>query len=619
MPRRRHLERPEAHAAFWAVAGIVCAFVVARNLPLHLDLLGDPLVLVLAVLPVLANTSDFRVVRPLSGRDAEEKHALDEASVVLLFLLLPPGAAWLLSWVGYSIGAVLRRSSRVKLAFNVGQWSVSLGLAAMVFSAAASGQPGTLAVRDVAAVTAAVAVHAAVNYYAVGLVVCRSTGVSWGVRVAATLRLWAMTQVGNLLLGLAATALWLQGPWLVGAALAMAALVRHAYASAVMANERADEVDLDRDRLQLVIGDATTGIAVLDADGRVTVWNRTMERLTGVAAADATGRLLADATAGQLHGTQTAPGPAGTVAGEPDPGPMEVTLRHPSGEERIVAVTHSLQRDRLGIVACDVVQLVDLTAEREAARSKDDFLARVTHELRTPLTSIIGSGRTLQRLGDEIPAETRDKLRDSLVRAGEEMERLVDNLLLVSSGQGRDSGRSPRLVEDAQLATSVATAVALERADHPGRAVRVVSLPDVRASVDPDWIVTVVRHLVDNAFKFSASDSMVVVEVDGDGEEAIVRVSDEGRGIPPSKLATIFDRFARVEDPLLMETRGAGLGLFIVKRLVTRLGGRVSVDSTLGKGSTFEVRFPAGAAATEPQRVARGRTVDDLQDLTGAA
>lgn len=591
---------PVGHALVWAVAGVVACVAVPHLLSLDLQGLRRPELLVLLALAALASVNHIEVVPARRGRSFQERHALEEASVVLLLLLLPPGQAWLVSLVGYAIGAVLRRMSPVKLVFNVGQWAVSLGVAAVVFDVLAPDSAPTMALGTVVAVTGAITVHGAINYLSVGAVVCAATEVTWRDRLHATVRLWARGLVGNLLLGLAAAALWLHSPWLIVVAFGLVAVLKDAYWALVETDERADEIRIDRDRLDLIISEATAGIILLDHDGRVTVWNTAVERMTGVPADDALGRRVGTAVGQQLRRPDGSPVDMHALAADGGEHALELSLRHRSGEERIVAVSRRAMRDRVGHVVGVVVQLQDLTAEREAARLKDDFLARVTHELRTPLTAIVGFGRTLLHRGDDLPPATRDQLRRSLVDAGEEMERLVDNLLLVATRSNQESGRSPRNFEDLPLAAYVDRAVELELADHVGCRADIRRLSDAHAVIDPDWLTTVVRHLVCNALTYSDDDSPVIVEIDTVDDQAVVRVIDRGRGIPPSKLHRVFDRFVRVEDPLKMETRGAGLGLFIVDRLVARMGGHVDVTSVLGEGSTFELRLPITAPDRPP-------------------
>lgn len=586
------------HAVLWAVGGITAPFLLPRLLPIDVGSLGRPEVLVLLAVPLLASLNQLEIAPRRPGRDLQEGHGLDEAGLAFVLLVLPAGTAWLLACLGYAIAQLRRSKELVKAAFNIGQWTVSLGLAALLFDRLTPAASTGLDLRIVVALVVAVAAHGAVNYLAVGAVVCTATGISWPARLQTTLRLSLFSLTGNMLLGMAAAALYLQEPWLVVTVAGLGVVVKNGYRALATAGERFDEVRIEHDRLDRIIRDALNGIVLLDHDCRVAVWNPAMADLTGIPAAEAVGQRATDLLDGRLRDPQdgSAPRPLSEVLVD---GTVEVVLEHGRGELRTVAITHEVQHDRVDHIVGHLLQVQDLTAEREAARLKDDFLARVTHELRTPLTSIVGFGKTLQVRGDELPAAMRDDLQARLVRAGEQMERLVDDLLLVAVGTGA-SGRGPRELRTLDVAPHVRKAVELELAEHGGRFVDVTVLQDTHAVADPDWLATTVRHLICNGLKYSDDLSPVHVEVDHDGDHALIRVRDEGRGIPPSKINRMFDRFARVEDPLRMETRGAGLGLFIVDRLVARMGGHVKVDSTLGVGSTFEVRLPVASPERPP-------------------
>jgi signal transduction histidine kinase len=102
-----------------------------------------------------------------------------------------------------------------------------------------------------------------------------------------------------------------------------------------------------------------------------------------------------------------------------------------------------------------------------------------------------------------------------------------------------------------------------------------------------------VRNLVDNAIRYSHGGDRVLVEVDSDGTEVALRVSDTGIGIPSRDISRIFERFYRVDRARSRETGGTGLGLAIVKHVVENHGGTLEVESELGRGTTFRVRLPA--------------------------
>lgn len=554
---------------------------------------------VLFLASVITSRLDMSAGRSLRTRHHDERISLHEGSLVLLLVVLPAGWAWLLVLFGFGT-EFPGRGRGMKYLFNLGTWASTLAAAVAVHEAIAPGTATVLSGRRVVALAAAVLVHLVANHMAVQVVLAAATGTPLRVQIVSTWQLVARTWVGNLLGGLAAAALWLQAPWLALVALGLAIVLRGAYEQAVEARRVLDAVRLDRDRLDLVTETSTLGVVLLDHDGTVTVWNSAVSELTGIPNAEAVERHVDAVLADRVKLVEQSSGrpaslAAATASGD-TPAPTELTVTREDGEQRVAHVTHTLQHDELGGVARVVVQLRDLTAQREVDRLKEDFLARVTHELRTPLTSILGFGRTLLDRADQLPDGMRQDLTGRLVHAGETLEQLVDDLLLVSSPAAALQGRTTLALQPQALGPLVDAAVTGELKDHPDREVQVSHVAPVMAEVDQAWLMAVVRHLVCNGVQYSDGAAAVVVEVDADPTHAIVRVVDRGRGIPRSKLRTVFERFTRVEDPLRMETRGAGLGLFIVDRLVTRMGGHVEVDSTLGEGSTFTVYLARGGA-----------------------
>ncbi len=602
MTDRRRLPSPGAQSAYWALAGTVAAAIVVLALdaswPTQLPVLHQ---VGLALVVVLASSTSVPIVRSPRACPVPERVALEEAGLVLLLVVLPAGSAWLFGMTCYlGLLVLVRRLSPLKVVFNAGQWSVSFGLAALAFRAITGGGTGVVTPTVAAAALLVVAIHAAVNYLGVGLIVAAVADLPFDRRRDIVRRLYPIMFGGNTLLGLAAGVLWLADPWTVALLWPIALLVLQGYANVVRTDESADETRIERDRLQLVMTQTPTATVLMERDDTISVWNPAMEDLTGIPASAALGHPAQEVLDGQLAHPGSDRGVPLSEVLHPDFAPGELLVRHRDGGHRTVAVVHREHTDRTGDRAGALLLLQDLTPERDAARLKDDFLARVTHELRTPLTSIIGFGRTIRAHGERLSPEQHDILVERVVSSGEELERLVDNLLLVAASGAHGSGRTSERLEARRLAPSVDTAVTLELADHPDRHVEIVEVADATGVIDPAWMTTVVRNLICNGLQYSEPPTHVTVEIDSTDQHGIVRVIDRGRGIPTARLPRIFDRFTRVEDPLLMQTRGAGLGLFIVDRLVGRMGGHVAVDSRLGEGSTFEVRLPVTAPDRPP-------------------
>ncbi|HVL32824.1 MAG TPA: HAMP domain-containing sensor histidine kinase, partial [Actinomycetota bacterium] len=282
---------------------------------------------------------------------------------------------------------------------------------------------------------------------------------------------------------------------------------------------------------------------------------------------------------------------------------VEMEIIATNGAQRWLRVQHGPGLDESGKVSFDVLVITDITRQREVDRLKDDFFSTVSHELRTPLTPIKGYATLLLRRGDDIPFDRRKEALQSIVERSDHMARLVEDLLIASRLANTSERRLPEVNrQPLEITAVVERSLRSFRTSHPLREFRLERTGDLTVVGDNIRIEQVVANLVSNAVKFSDEGTPVEVFVDAEGHSARLRVVDYGRGIPSDRFAEIFEKFRRLEDPLVMETGGAGLGLFIVKQLVSAMGGSVTVDSVVGEGSVFTVTFPlvGGAAGVAP-------------------
>ena len=231
----------------------------------------------------------------------------------------------------------------------------------------------------------------------------------------------------------------------------------------------------------------------------------------------------------------------------------------------------------------------------ELDRLKSDFVATVSHELRTPLTAIIGAAKTIARKGDRMDAAQHSSLVDMIGRQGERLFRLVDDVLTAAR---IESGLSPPKREEVDLGEIGRTVVTDLRHAYPDdrRQIDLETIPPgATAWGDPDSIQQILANLIENAIKYSGPGARVLVRLQASSSEAILEVSDEGAGISPDHLKSIWDRFRQVEASETRSAGGFGLGLFIVKNLVESHRGTVDVASEVGKGTTFRVHLPQRA------------------------
>jgi PAS domain S-box-containing protein len=238
------------------------------------------------------------------------------------------------------------------------------------------------------------------------------------------------------------------------------------------------------------------------------------------------------------------------------------------------------------------------TAEqlREMDRLKSEFLANMSHELRTPLNSIIGYVQLLlMDLEDEIPEESYEDMKSVETNSKHLLNLINDVLDLARIEAGRmelhmDTMAVPMLLDTVQSNNAglfIDSPLTLTVEAEP-------DLPEIQA--DPIRITQVLNNLISNAYKFTEVGGVTVRAYQENGEVCIA-VEDTGIGIDEKDLATVFERFRQVDGSFTRRAEGTGLGLSITQRLVEMHGGRITVRSTPGEGSTFTVYLPASPAA----------------------
>jgi signal transduction histidine kinase len=217
-----------------------------------------------------------------------------------------------------------------------------------------------------------------------------------------------------------------------------------------------------------------------------------------------------------------------------------------------------------------------------------DLVASISHDLKTPLTAITLNTELLEsdvRLGDAGSHPVA-----AIRRSAERLAGLVDDLLAMArTEEGVGTLVETDVVEMVREACGNAeTEATLRRISF-----EIDAPEELRAPVDPTALARVLANLVTNAVKFSLPRGRVSLHLSRSDDQIEFRCTDEGIGIPPERLETIFDLSRRTPDDRTDDLPGSGIGLAICERIVTRLGGRITVESTPGQGSTFTLRIPA--------------------------
>jgi signal transduction histidine kinase len=237
---------------------------------------------------------------------------------------------------------------------------------------------------------------------------------------------------------------------------------------------------------------------------------------------------------------------------------------------------------------------------REIRRNEqhDAFVNAVTHELKTPVTSIRLHLETLKSRGESVDDGKRREFYEVMLQDSDRLMHLIEQVLAASQ-RGRVSFQQVRI--DLRALAQECIAVTKSQRHLPDSALHLTGDQDGPVEVfgDPDHLRGAVLNLLDNAVKYSRENVCVQVEV-GKGEQdvAVIRVRDQGIGIPPNETKRIFGRFYRTPWALTQRVKGTGLGLFIVAQTAKRHGGRAFAQSEgVGRGATFTLELPSAPDA----------------------
>ena len=329
------------------------------------------------------------------------------------------------------------------------------------------------------------------------------------------------------------------------------------------------------------------GVLAVDTDERVIAVNAAAARLLDTDPQTAEGKAIQEI----VRNPDLQHVVAQTLGGHM-PVEADIVMRVGAEDRNLQANGTLLHGDDDGADVGAVVVLNDVTRLKRLEAVRRDFVANVSHELKTPVTSIKGFAETLEDGALDDPATARRFVR-IIAGQADRLNSIIEDLLALSTLE--QSGDSPLLqLEEADLCDVVA--VALEVCGHKAEVKHIRLREDcpggVMTRVSPPLLEQAVVNLVDNAIKYSAEGSEVVIALRESEDEIVVSVTDQGQGVAREHLPRLFERFYRVDKARSRDMGGTGLGLAIVKHIAQIHGGRVSVDSVIGQGSTFRLYLP---------------------------
>lgn len=314
-----------------------------------------------------------------------------------------------------------------------------------------------------------------------------------------------------------------------------------------------------------VVAALADGLAIVDREGRARLWNPAAEQVTGLAAAQVLNQLL--------------PFPV------PPPGQV---FDHRMPDGRWLKITSG---ELPGTLASRVVTFRDATDQYRRDNDRDLFVAVTSHELRTPVTVIKGYADMLSEHWESVPETDRRQAAGVIGQRAAELARLVDRLLSAAYDAGTVGGSPP-------VPFDLGDALRAAAADLPAdlRHRLTLDLPPrlPKALGDRASLPTVLTELVTNAAKYSAEGTPVRLSAGADERTVAFRVADRGIGIRPDHVERAFERFWQGETGDRRRYPGAGLGLYLVRRVVERQNGWVSLRPREAGGTVAEVRLPRG-------------------------
>lgn len=367
--------------------------------------------------------------------------------------------------------------------------------------------------------------------------------------------------------------------------------IARGYWTAVLGKE-----EENRSRYENVVEHAANGVWEIDLDGRVHYANPALAIILGRPIGQIEGQLLQDVLT-PLDGNDglfAQLSPPEQPYGPDSPPPQVLAIARADGVRRVLEV-HVLARRRDGDLVGWQGIVLDTTTAHDLEADKNEFLALVTRELRQPLSIITGLGATLESHGQELGAEHIARVGASVRRQAERISRLADDLYDVSRLDASDLLLATRPVELAALVGTALDGVAGD-ATTPGDGDPPVTIrvpPGTVVQADPRRLEQVLANLIENAVIHGAAPVAVEARPLPSGGAVEVAVTDSGTGVAAADVPTLFSRVRTLARAGRDRSRGTGLGLSLVRRLVEAMGGRAWYEPAPGGGACFKITLPA--------------------------
>ena len=349
--------------------------------------------------------------------------------------------------------------------------------------------------------------------------------------------------------------------------------------------DRIDTVMRQRNEMEAVLSSMVEGVIAVDTDERLISINYAAADMFGCDLSEAQGRSIQEVVRNTvLHRFLKS-----ALSSEK---PVEKDIVLSTDGDRFLNVHGTLLRDAGGRQIGALIVLHDITRIRKLENIRRDFVANVSHEIKTPITAIRGFVETLRNGAVRNPRDT-ERFLGIIEKHVSRLEAIIEDLLSLSRIE-QEAERGKIGLTEGKIKEVLKTAVQvcdLKAVDKKIR-IELSCAEHMVAKMDTALVEQAVVNLLDNAIKYSNPESVVRVGATQKKGETTISVRDQGPGIRKEHIPRLFERFYRVDRARSRREGGTGLGLAIVKHITQAHGGRLTVESEPGKGSTFSIHLP---------------------------
>lgn len=374
-------------------------------------------------------------------------------------------------------------------------------------------------------------------------------------------------------------------------------------------SQLASELSAVEGKSEVVIAAIADGVLALDKSGNVELINPAAQKMIGWGKADAIG-LNYKSVLKLYNNRDKPPEPAN------DPIYQALSTNQTIHSETMSLATFDANKKFLAAITASpvgedssgvIVVFRDITREKAEEREQAEFISTASHEMRTPVASIEGYlGLALNPRTAQIDEKARDFIGKAQASA-QHLGHLFQDLLDVSRVDDNRLNSNPKIVDLVELTHSIAQGL-LAQAQTKGLRINYKPKPDLGdepnetinertltpiyyVELDNDHLREVISNLIENAIKYTPSGA-IDIDIVGDGDHVTLSVADSGIGIPQEDIPHLFQKFYRVDDSDTREIGGTGLGLYLARKLVESMHGKIWVDSQYQQGSTFYIQLP---------------------------